>query len=95
MLLFLHQCTRPEAQQPPAVWQAFSNLRLPKWDLDFIRRVLWRKLPVGVWMEQMGGNLCPLDGRMENHEHVLWCCMFSPLLFDTLHKAFGLVVTDS
>ena len=65
--------THPAARQPPEVWRAFKNLYLPTWDLDFVKRVLWGKLPVGVRQERMGGQLCLLDGRVENHEHVLCC----------------------
>ena len=48
MLLFMQHQTRPKALQPPEVWRVFNNLHLPRWDLDFIRRVLWKKLPLGV-----------------------------------------------
>ena len=91
MLLFLQQRTRPKARQPPDVWRVYNKLHLPKWDLDFIKRVLWRKLPVGVRQERLGGNLCPLDGRVEDHRHVLKNCYFSGFMFDTVRKAFGLV----
>ena len=33
--------------EPPEVWRVFNHLYLPKWELDFIQRVLWHKLPVG------------------------------------------------
>ena len=50
---------------------------------------------MGVQMERMGGNLCALDGRVGNHEHVMRHCWFSPLVFDAVRRAFGLVITDS
>ena len=65
-LLAMQQRTRHEARQPKEVWRVFGCLHLPKWDLDFIRRVLWRKLPVGVRMERLGGKLCPQCGRVED-----------------------------
>ena len=46
-------------------------------------------------MERIEGNMCPLDGRVENHEHVLRHYHFSSVLFDIVRKAFGLVGTDS
>ena len=46
-------------------------------------------------MERVGGKLCPLDGWVENHEHVLRHCLFSPLLFDTVRQALGLVALGS
>ena len=35
--------------------------------------------------------MCPLDGRVEDHQHVLKRCFFSGFMFDTVRKAFGLV----
>ena len=52
---------------------------------------LWKELPVGVQMERLGGKLCPMDGRVENHIHVLRHCWFSPVMHDTVREAFGLV----
>ena len=63
-LLAMQQRTRHEARQSKEVWRVFGCLHLPKWDLDFIRRVLWRKLPVGVRMERLAGKLCPQCGRV-------------------------------
>ena len=89
-LLAMQQRTRHEARQPEEVWRVFGRLHLPKWDLDFIRRVLWRKLPVGARMERLGGKLCPQCGRVEDHAHTLKRCYFSAFMFDTVRKAFGL-----
>ena len=89
-LLAMQQRTRHEARQPKEVWRVFGCLHLPKWDLDFIRRVLWRKLPVGARMERLGGKLCPQCGRVEDHAHTLKRCYFSAFMFDTVRKAFGL-----
>ena len=83
--------THPHVRQPPEVWRAFQNLCLPKWDLDFIKRVPWRKQPVGVRVERMEGKLCPMDGSVETHERVLSHCQFSAVLFGTMRNAFGLV----
>ena len=69
MLLFWQQRKCPKARQPPEVWRVYNKLFLPKWDLDFIKLVLWRKLPVGVRQERMGGKMCPLDGQVEDHQH--------------------------
>ena len=88
-LLAMQQRTRHEARQSKEVWRVFGCLHLPKWDLDFIRRVLWRKLPVGVRMERLGGELCPQCGRVEDHAHTLKRCYFSAFMFDTVRKAFG------
>ena len=63
----------------------FRWLYLPKWGLDFIRGVLWRKLHMGIQMKILGVKLCPLDAKVEDHSHVLKHCYFS-----ALQKAFGL-----
>ena len=46
-------------------------------------------------MERLGGKLCPLDSKVETHEHVFKHYFFSPFLFDTVRRAFGLVPTPS
>ena len=56
-----------------------------------MRRALWKKLPLGTRMERLGGKLCPLDGRVEDHEHVFRHCMFSVFMQSTVRKAFGMV----
>ena len=88
-LLAMQQRTCHEARQPKEVWHVFGRLHLPEWDSDFIRRVVWRKLPVGVRMERLGGKLCPQCGRVEDHAHTLKRCYFSAFMFDTVGKAFG------
>ena len=73
------------------MWQAFGRLHLPRWDRDFIQRCVWKKLPVGTRMERLGGKLCPLDCRVEDHEHVFRNCLFSNFMFDTVRRAFRVV----
>ena len=41
----------------------------------------------------MGGKMCPLNGWVENHAHVLKNCHFSIVVFDTVRWAFGLVTS--
>ena len=54
----------------------FRRLYLPKWDLDFIRRVLWEKLPVGVRMEQLGAQAVHWTGGWKIM-HMFWKGAFS------------------
>ena len=42
----------------------------------------------------MGGKLCPLDHRVETHEHVFRHCYFSLFMFDAVRRAFGLLVVE-
>ena len=93
MLLYMHQ-RRHAARQPPEVWRAFERLYLPRWDKDFVRRCLWKKLPLGTRMERLGGKLCPLDNKVEDHEHVFRHCFFCNFMFDTVRRAFGLVESE-
>ena len=95
MLLFMQHRWRHPARQTLEVWQEFQRLFLQKWEKDFIRRCLWKKLPVGTRMERLGGKLCPLDSNVETHEHVFRHCFFSSFLFDTVRRAFGLVPAPS
>ena len=95
MLLFMQHRRRHPSRQTLEVWRAFQRFVLPKWDKDFIRRCPWKKLPLGTRMERLGGKLCPLVSKVERHEHVFRHCFFSPLFFDTVRRAFGLVPTPS
>ena len=95
MLLYMQHRRRHPARKTLEVWSAFQRLYLPRWDKNFITRCLWKKLPVGTRMERLGGKLCPLDSRVETHEHVFRHCFFRPFLFDTVRRAFGLVPTPS
>ena len=56
-----------------------------------MNQVLWRKLPVGVRQERMGGKLCPLDGWVETHALVPKDHFSSSPMFHTVRRAFGLV----
>ena len=78
LLLLLLLTPVPATNTPPFVqaMPVFGELFLPNRELDFIWRVLWRKLPVGMCMEQLGGAPCPLDGRVEDHAHVFKKCFF-------------------
>ena len=88
-LLYMQLNMAESPQQTPGVWQFFNRLYLPQWDLDFIRRVLWKKLPIGGRMgHHVGSKLCPLCHRLEDHEHMLRNCR-SAFIFDTVRKAQG------
>ena len=39
---------------------------------------------------RLGGKLCPRDGRVEDHPHVLKRCLFSGFMFGAVRMAFGL-----
>ena len=66
-------------------------LKLLMFFLRLQRRAPWKKLPLGTRMERLGGKLCLLDGRVEDHEHVFRHCMFSAFMQSTVRKAFGMV----
>ena len=46
-LLYMQSHTAEPPRHTPDVWQLFNCLYLPQWDLDFIRRVLWKKITHG------------------------------------------------
>ena len=68
--LLLMQTAHAECpRQLVEVWQAFNRLFLPKWDLDFMRRTLWKSCPLGVvWATGWGINCthCVTDLRITN-----------------------------
>ena len=43
----------------------------------------------------MGVKLCPLDPKVEDHEHVFRHCFFTTFMFDMLRRAFGVVASES
>ena len=83
---------RSHQRQTPGGWLFFNCLYLPHWDLDFIRRVLWKKFPIG-WRrgQRVGSKLCSLCRRVDDHKQVLRNGRFSAFIFDTARKAFGVV----
>ena len=61
MLLHMQTGLSPEKIQPEEVWKAFSRLKLPAGEYDFIRRALWRKLSVGDRLHvRAGGKIMSL-----------------------------------
>ena len=66
LMLFMKHRTRLEAQQPPEVWHMVRKLFLPKWDLDFIRWVLWRKLLVPP---HANGPPMPMEPPLRTKRH--------------------------
>ena len=84
-LLLMQKRAAEHPWQSPEVWRQFGRLFLPKWDLDFMRRVLWKKLPMGGCMgHRVGSKLCSLCNRLDDHEHVLWHCRFSAFMPERL-----------
>ena len=57
------------------VWKAFSRLRVPSFDRDFIRRSLWRKLTVAQRLCSMTRqDNCPFEPLVETHQHFFEGC---------------------
>ena len=91
-LLYMLKGKQEVPRQSPLVWKMFRKLFLPKWNLDFIRRALWKKLPIGGKMgHRVGNGKCPICGRLEDHEHLFWHCMFAAFYCDTEGKAYGVL----
>ena len=55
-LLYMQAHFAKEPRQPSEVWRHFNRLFLPQWDLDFMRPVLWKKLPIGGRMGHQVGS---------------------------------------
>ena len=91
-LPFMQRRHAEDPRQEASMWQQFGRLYLPAWDRGFIRRVLWKKQPIGGRMgHRVGRALCLLCHKLEDHPHVLKHCRFLAFMFDTVKKAFGLV----
>ena len=43
---------------------------------------------------EVGGNLCPLDSKLESYEHVFRQCFFGAFMADKARLAFGVVVVE-
>ena len=91
MLLHMQTGLRPEQRRTEEVWKAFSKLKLPAGDYDFIRRTLWQKLPVGDRIHVRGApRICPFDGLIEDHKHVTTqSCLYLQLASNILTAIFG------
>ena len=62
----------PQARQTKEVRKALETAKLPRKVKDVVRQVLWKKLPVGKWMESIGmsnADKRPLCTRVEGNEH--------------------------
>ena len=96
MLLHLRSSLPPTPRADSATWKAFKKLQLPWIDKDFIRVVLWKKLPLAKRLTPMTGGQgkCPLDGLLEDHTHFLRSCRFNSFTFYILRQTFGLVQQD-
>ena len=67
MALFLCSSTSLAPRQPPEVWKAFHSFNVPAQHKDFIRQVLWLRLPVGERQKQWKPDdvWCAVDGELE------------------------------
>ena len=63
------------------VWRISQRLCLATWDLKFMHRTLWKKLPIGGRMgHRVGNGKCPICGTLEDHERILRHCRFATYL---------------
>ena len=73
------EARKPEERQPRVVWQALTNLELPRKVERVVRTILWKKLPVAERMKKMQMSQtsdCPLCGAIEDHEHRVKKCKY-------------------
>ena len=75
----------PETRQTKEVWKVLGTAILPRKVKDIVRQVLWKKLPVGKWMEGIGmrsTNKCPLCTRVADTPHKAVPVLKSPYTAD-------------
>ena len=90
--LCVAQGSKQEERQPGNVWSALHKLHLPGPDKDFIRQALWKKLAVGSRLHVIFPaivSLCPLDGLVEDHHHVLKACQFLQVPLSILRQCLS------
>ena len=82
--------TNLKNRQSQEVWAKFCSSDMPSHVRDFVRKALWKKLPMGKRLSSWIPNAlhCPLDGAEETIEHSLTTCRFLPFAFDTISKCF-------
>ena len=90
MALFLCSPTSLAPRQPPGVWKAFHFFNVPTHHKDFIRQVLWLRLPVGERQKDWKPDdvWCPIDGELETIDHARTECSLLKVAFDTIAKCF-------
>ena len=90
MALFLCSTTSLAPRQPPEVWKAFHLFNIPAHHKDFIRQVLWLRLPVGERQKDWKPDdvWCPIDGELETIDHARTECSLLKVAFDTISKCF-------
>ena len=90
MALFLCSTTSLAPRQPPEVWKAFHLFNIPAHHKDFMRQVLWLRLPVGERQKDWKPDdvWCPIDGELETIDHARTECSLLKVAFDTISKCF-------
>ena len=90
MALFLCSPTSLAPRQPSEVWRAFHSFNVPAQHKDFIRQVLWLRLPVGERQKEWKPDdvWCPIDGELETIDHARTECSLLKVAFNTIAKCF-------
>ena len=86
-----HANTYPTMRGPE--WKAFSPLRVPVFDYDFIRKSLWLKLPMAQRLATVSKALpCAFDGQPGSHVHIHERCQFAVFVHNAVVHTYGHVV---
>ena len=73
--------------------KAFSHLRVPAFDCDFIRKALWLKLPVAERLVAVSkSSACAFDGQVESQTHFLEQCQFTLFVHTAVAHTYGQAV---
>ena len=90
MALFLCSPNSLTPRQLPEVWKAFHSFNVPAQHKDFIKQVLWLRLPVGERQKEWKPDdvCCPIDGELETIDHARTECSLLKVAFDTIAKCF-------
>ena len=79
-----------ERRQPDEVWKSLMSCGLPASDIDFIRKTLWRKQPVGDRLKSWRPDrlLCPLCQVPKTMSHMMLHCKFLHFAFPVIDQCF-------
>ena len=89
-MLYIVQLALEKGSLDMEVWVKFCISRIPLNLKDFVRKALWKKLPVGTRLSKWMPTAlhCPLDGAVETTDHTLSTCRFLPVAKNTISKCF-------
>ena len=71
----------------------FRKLSIPRWDREFVHRLLWKKLQVAARIKPMTrSHACPFDRHLEDHDHFCMSDTYCVFVHSAAEHAHGKVL---